>query len=218
MKAKLKKPLTALMMAWGTYLAIPCPYKVWDDALRPWQIVCLPPVGLVVGGIWALCAGIFAACIVLPARAARTYGESAHTLREIGQFMRFLRNGLIQRRPVKELLEEMNCPSERVDRYRKVCVESMEREPEERLARLMKDAVPGLELTGKYEQAVLQELEYAARTLENGDAEIASEQLEAAYERLTELAEEADRCFEKKRELYRRTGLISAAAVCMLII
>ena len=42
------------------------------------------------------------------------------------------------------------------------CVESMEREPEERLARLMKDAVPGLELTGKYEQAVLQELEYAA--------------------------------------------------------
>ena len=56
MKAKLKKPLTALMMAWGTYLAIPCPYKVWDDALRPWQIVCLPPVGLIVGGLWALCA------------------------------------------------------------------------------------------------------------------------------------------------------------------
>ena len=39
MKEKLRKPLTALMMAWGTYLAIPCPYKVWDDALRPWQIV-----------------------------------------------------------------------------------------------------------------------------------------------------------------------------------
>ena len=54
MKEKLRKPLTALMMAWGTYLAIPCPYKVWDDALRPWQIVCLPPIGLVVGGIWAL--------------------------------------------------------------------------------------------------------------------------------------------------------------------
>ena len=44
MKTRLKKPLTALMMAWGTYLAIPCPYKAWDDALRPWQIVCLPPV------------------------------------------------------------------------------------------------------------------------------------------------------------------------------
>ena len=49
MKTRIKKPLTALMMAWGTYLAIPCPYKVWDDALRPWQIVCLPPVGLIVG-------------------------------------------------------------------------------------------------------------------------------------------------------------------------
>ena len=56
MKTRIKKPLTALMMAWGTYLAIPCPYKVWDDALRPWQIVCLPPVGLIVGGLWALCA------------------------------------------------------------------------------------------------------------------------------------------------------------------
>lgn len=44
----------------GTYLAIPCPYKVWDDALRPWQIVCLPPVGLIVGGLWALCAALFA--------------------------------------------------------------------------------------------------------------------------------------------------------------
>ncbi len=60
MKAKLKRPLTAFMMAWGTYLAIPCPYKVWDDALRPWQIVCLPPVGLIVGGLWALCAALFA--------------------------------------------------------------------------------------------------------------------------------------------------------------
>ena len=60
MKEKLKKALTALMMAWGTYLAIPCPYKVWDNTLRPWQIVFLPPVGLIVGGIWALCAALFA--------------------------------------------------------------------------------------------------------------------------------------------------------------
>ena len=60
MKAACKKTLTALMMAWGTYLAIPCPYKVWDDALRPWQIVCLPVMGLVVGVIWAGCAALFA--------------------------------------------------------------------------------------------------------------------------------------------------------------
>ena len=60
MKEKLKKPLTAFMMAWGTYLAIPCPYKVWDDAMRPWQIVFLPVVGLVAGVIWAGCAALFA--------------------------------------------------------------------------------------------------------------------------------------------------------------
>ena len=43
----MKKQLTALMMAWGTYLAIPCPKKVWDDAMRPWQIVWLPVIGLI---------------------------------------------------------------------------------------------------------------------------------------------------------------------------
>ena len=41
----MKNQLTALMMAWGTYLAIPCPKKVWDDAMRPWQIVWLPVSG-----------------------------------------------------------------------------------------------------------------------------------------------------------------------------
>lgn len=55
----MKKQLTALMMAWGTYLAIPCPKKVWDDAMRPWQIVWLPMIGLIVGVIWAVCAGLF---------------------------------------------------------------------------------------------------------------------------------------------------------------
>lgn len=55
----MKNQLTALMMAWGTYLAIPCPKKVWDDAMRPWQIVWLPVIGLIVGVIWAVCAGLF---------------------------------------------------------------------------------------------------------------------------------------------------------------
>ena len=54
----MKNQLTALMMAWGTYLAIPCPKKVWDDAMRPWQIVWLPVIGLIVGVIWAVCAGL----------------------------------------------------------------------------------------------------------------------------------------------------------------
>lgn len=59
MKQTQKNQLTAMMMAWGTYLALPCPYKRWDEALRPWQIVYLPLMGLIVGALWALCAGLF---------------------------------------------------------------------------------------------------------------------------------------------------------------
>lgn len=56
----MKRQITACMMAWGTYLAIPCPYKVWDEEARPWQILYLPVIGLIVGTIWALCAALFA--------------------------------------------------------------------------------------------------------------------------------------------------------------
>lgn len=58
---KKRRQLTAMMMAWGTYLAIPCPCKRWDEQLRQWQIVYLPLMGLIVGAIWALCAWAFAA-------------------------------------------------------------------------------------------------------------------------------------------------------------
>lgn len=102
MKTRIKKPLTALMMAWGTYLAIPCPYKVWDDALRPWQIVCLPPVGLIVGGLWALCAALFAhfrftgllGCRVLDGAAVSRNG-----LFPSGRISRLLRRDFIAARP-----------------------------------------------------------------------------------------------------------------------
>lgn len=60
MKQTQKNQFTAMMMAWGTYLALPCPCKRWDDSLRPWQIVYLPLMGLLVGAAWALCAGVFA--------------------------------------------------------------------------------------------------------------------------------------------------------------
>ncbi len=56
----MKKQLTAFMMAWGMFCAIPCPYKKWDDAARPWMIVWLPVVGLLVGAVWMLAARLFA--------------------------------------------------------------------------------------------------------------------------------------------------------------
>ena len=39
-------------MAWGMFLAIPCPLRRWNEKAREKMLVCLPLVGLAVGGIW----------------------------------------------------------------------------------------------------------------------------------------------------------------------
>ncbi|MBO4385277.1 MAG: adenosylcobinamide-GDP ribazoletransferase [Clostridia bacterium] len=46
----------AFFMAWGMFLAIPCPFPKWDEAARYRMLVCLPLVGAIVGGLWALSA------------------------------------------------------------------------------------------------------------------------------------------------------------------
>ena len=46
----MKTQITAFFMAWGMFLSIPCPAKIWDEKARPWQLVYLPLVGLLVGG------------------------------------------------------------------------------------------------------------------------------------------------------------------------
>lgn len=54
--AALKTQITAFFMAWGMFLSIPCPCKIWDEKARPWQLVYLPVAGLLVGTLWALAA------------------------------------------------------------------------------------------------------------------------------------------------------------------
>ena len=49
------KLITAFFMSWGCFCAIPCPVRKWDDAARPLMIVCLPVLGMFLGGLWALC-------------------------------------------------------------------------------------------------------------------------------------------------------------------
>ena len=61
-------------MAWGMFLAIPCPQKLWSETARRKMLVCLPLAGLLVGGIWA------GAWLLLrgapgPVRAARGSGQ-----------------------------------------------------------------------------------------------------------------------------------------------
>lgn len=39
-------------MAWGMFLAIPCPLRRWNEKAREKMLVCLPLIGLIVGGVW----------------------------------------------------------------------------------------------------------------------------------------------------------------------
>lgn len=43
-------------MTWGMFLAVPCPFPRWDEKARGKMMVCLPLIGLIVGGFWALAA------------------------------------------------------------------------------------------------------------------------------------------------------------------
>lgn len=52
----MKTWLHAFFMAWGMFLAIPCPYKKWDEKALDRMLVFLPVIGLIVGGVWALAA------------------------------------------------------------------------------------------------------------------------------------------------------------------
>lgn len=52
----MKSWLHAFFMAWGMFLAVPCPYKKWDESALDKMLVFLPVVGAIIGGLWALLA------------------------------------------------------------------------------------------------------------------------------------------------------------------
>lgn len=52
----MKAWLHAFFMAWGMFLAVPCPYKKWDEKALDKMLVFLPVMGFIVGGVWALAA------------------------------------------------------------------------------------------------------------------------------------------------------------------
>lgn len=52
-----------LLMSWGMFTIIPCPYRGWKEEARGHMLVCLPLVGAIIGGIWF---GIFAITDFLP--------------------------------------------------------------------------------------------------------------------------------------------------------
>ena len=52
----MKDWIYGFFMAWGMFLAVPCPLKIWNEKARGKMICCLPLVGFVVGGIWVLAA------------------------------------------------------------------------------------------------------------------------------------------------------------------
>ena len=55
-------------MAWGMFLAIPCPVKIWKEEARGKQLACFPLIGFIVGGLWILM-DLVTAKLPLPLRA-----------------------------------------------------------------------------------------------------------------------------------------------------
>ena len=52
----MKDWIYGFFMAWGMFLALPCPLKIWNERARSKMVCCLPLVGLVVGSVWVLAA------------------------------------------------------------------------------------------------------------------------------------------------------------------
>ena len=52
-----------LLMSWGMFTVIPCPYRGWKEEARGHMLVCLPIVGAIIGAIWF---GVFAITGFLP--------------------------------------------------------------------------------------------------------------------------------------------------------
>lgn len=50
----MKDWIYGFFMTWGMFLAIPCPFRRWDENARGKMMVCLPFIGGVVGGLWVL--------------------------------------------------------------------------------------------------------------------------------------------------------------------
>jgi len=48
------KIVTGFFMAWSNFLALPCPYKKWDEEARGIMLAFLPSIGAVIGAIWMI--------------------------------------------------------------------------------------------------------------------------------------------------------------------
>lgn len=56
----MKRWINGFFMAWGMFLAIPCPSHRWDERARGCMMHCLPLIGCVIGALWALAAWLLA--------------------------------------------------------------------------------------------------------------------------------------------------------------
>ena len=54
--APVKEWICGFFMAWGMFLALPCPLKIWRESARSKMLCCLPLAGGVEGAVWVLAA------------------------------------------------------------------------------------------------------------------------------------------------------------------
>ena len=56
----MRRAVTGFFMAWGMFWIVPCPLRRWDEQARPFMLLFLPWIGLLLGGAWGVCAWAFA--------------------------------------------------------------------------------------------------------------------------------------------------------------
>ena len=52
----MKSFIYGFFMAWGMFLSVPCPVRIWDEKARGRMLACLPLIGGIAGGLWVLIA------------------------------------------------------------------------------------------------------------------------------------------------------------------
>jgi adenosylcobinamide-GDP ribazoletransferase len=65
-----RQAFKAFFMCLGMFTALPVFYRPWDEKLRPLMIACLPPAGLLLGGLWLAVGALLRALSVPPALGA----------------------------------------------------------------------------------------------------------------------------------------------------
>ena len=166
-----------------------------------------------------LCVSVLTLCFILAGRAARRDSDSAQCIRALAQSLLLFKNGmLMQRKTVREMLEQMDASDAKTRAFRDRCLALLEKDAEMPLEKILKSGAAVLPICEKYTGEVRVELGYIGEAMEQTMPQLGAAQLDMACGRLIMLADSAMQRYRKNLGFYRRMSLLCGAAVCLLVL